>query len=83
MKNLRIVLAAIVVFVLVGCQSDKHVRATVNPGRPVVACSKMYYKFDENFLTYFGPEGITALEGALQEAHAHDYIRIDFSESDE
>ncbi len=79
MKSLRTLPAAIVVIVLVGCQSDKHARMTVAPS-PVVASSKISYVFDESVHTYFGPEGVAEFEQALREAHPLDQIQIDYSE---
>lgn len=67
MKILRTLLAASVVLASVGCQSDKYASRTVAPS-PVVASSKIYYSYDENFRTYFGPEGVAAMERWLREA---------------
>ncbi len=79
MKNLSVLPAAISVLLLIGCQTDKHARAIVNPS-PVVASSEIYYQVEEGFRTYFGPEGIAALQSTLEEAQPHNQIHIDFSD---
>ena len=81
MKILRTLLAASVVLASVGCQSDKHASEAVAPS-PVVASSKIYYGFDESFRTYFGPEGVAAMERRLREAHPQSEIQVISSEPD-
>jgi hypothetical protein len=68
MKNPRALLAFTVVLALVGCQS--------------IASSDLIYTFDQNFLAYFGPEGVTEIQNALREAHSNDMIQVGISDSD-
>ena len=80
MKILRPLLAQIVVFALVGCQSDRHTQVMVGED-PVVASPRIYYVFDQDFRAWLGPQGVTGLEKALREAHPRDQLQIDFAES--
>ena len=75
MKIQRTLLAVGIVLTSVSCQSDKHASRAVAP-RSDVASSKIYYTFDDGFLTYFGPEGVAALEQRLREAHPRDQIQV-------
>ena len=78
MKNLRALLAFIVVLVLAGCQGSKHARVATNEN---VASSELIYTFVQRFLAYFGPEGITKIQKALREAHPNHRIQVDISDS--
>jgi len=82
MRILRTLLAASVVLASVGCQSGKHASRAVAPS-PVVASSTIYYTFDGSFRTYFGPEGVAAMERRLREAHPQREIEVISSEPDE
>jgi hypothetical protein len=82
MKKPSILPAVVSLFLLVGCQSGKHARVAVNPS-PAVASSEMYYTFDQSFLTYFGPEGVSAMERTLQQAHPDVRIRVYVPEPEE
>ena len=79
MKILSTLLSASVILASVGCQGDKHASRAVAPS-PVVASSKIYYTFDESFRTYFGTEGVAAMERRLREAHPQSEIQIVSSE---
>jgi len=67
------------VLVLVGCQGSKQARVATNKD---VASSKLLYTFDQRFLAYFGPAGVTEIQKALREAHTNDRIQVRFSDSD-